>query len=624
MPRLTTRRAFALSLLLLAGCSIGDGDGGGDAGPLRDGEVPEDCVDGQQYCGPGEVVQVCRDGVRVDESTCPEGLFCGEGVGCVSCRPGFHECRGTEVWQCNGDGSAWEMEQTCAADEVCMAAGNLGQCVDACEDAIANRSNIGCEYWAVDLDNESTSAGMGIDPYSEQFAVAIANPSDTTATVRVFVNDAALGALPIERQVAQMQVPPDTTIEIPLDAREVDGPMSETVRDNRGSYRSPNAYRIESNYPVVAYQFNPIIQSFSNDASLLLPQSGLDTEYRILGYPTSKPVDPLGSFDGVPDHSYVTVIGTEERTTVRVTTTHAIVGDNYGQGVGPAAAGETLEFELQPFEVLNLETDGAPGDLTGTVVQSSAPVAVFSGGEAAIAPVGNDAPAPPGGIPERRCCTEHLEEQVYPTTAWGRDYVLTHSPVRGASWTEPDIYRVIADREAANITTNLPGADASFRLEPGEWREFYAQQSFVLRSDSPVSIEQILVSQGWVDDWVAGNGGDPSMVLFPPFEQYRDRYTFLTPTTFSADYVVLSMPQGTNVLLDGMDIEGDEFMRLCTYELAGEIDGTVYQAVTCPVEDGSHTVESDLPVGIMIYGYYSVGSYGYAGGSDLERINPLI
>ena len=114
------------------------------------------------------------------------------------------------------------------------------------------------------------------------------------------------------------------------------------------------------------------------------------------------------------------------------------------------------------------------------------------------------------------------------------------------------------------------------------------------------------------------------MVLFPPFEQYRDRYTFLTPSTFSADYVVLSMPIGTNVLLDGMDIEGDEFMRLCTYEMAGEIDGTTYQAVTCPVEDGSHTVESDLPVGITIYGYYSVGSYGYAGGSDLERINPLI
>ena len=99
---------------------------------------------------------------------------------------------------------------------------------------------------------------------------------------------------------------------------------------------------------------------------------------------------------------------------------------------------------------------------------------------------------------------------------------------------------------------------------------------------------------------------------------------FLTPSTFSANYVVISMPVSTRVLLDGGDINGDEFMRLCTYELAGEIDGTNYQAVTCPVSEGGHLLEGDLPVGIMVYGYYNVGSYGYAGGSDLERINPLI
>jgi hypothetical protein len=145
-----------------------------------------------------------------------------------------------------------------------------------------------------------------------------------------------------------------------------------------------------------------------------------------------------------------------------------------------------------------------------------------------------------------------------------------------------------------------------------------------MQSSAPVSIEQILVSQGWVDDWKPGHGGDPSMILYPAYQQYRDRYVFLTPSTFSADYVVISAPVGTTVLLDGGDIRGTEFMMLCTYETAGEVDGTVFEAVTCPVEDGAHTVEADLPVGIMVYGYYNVGSYGYAGGSDLERINPLI
>ena len=122
---------------------------------------------------------------------------------------------------------------------------------------------------------------------------------------------------------------------------------------------------------------------------------------------------------------------------------------------------------------------------------------------------------------------------------------MTRSPVRGATWREPDIYRVMADRVRTTITTNLPGAEASFTLEPGQWREFYANRSFVMRADGPVSIEQILVSQGWVDDWIPGHGGDPSMILFPPYEQYRESYVFLTPSTFSANYVVISMPSGT-------------------------------------------------------------------------------
>lgn len=609
----------ALSLCLTFGCSVGgdrpDGSGGTDAGLCEDDEL---------YCGPGEVVQRCIGGSLRDIETCTGDTVCAVGLGCVACRPEYYRCEGNTLFVCNADGSAYDLAMSCTADEICSASGLVGQCVGACEDAIANRSNIGCTYWAVDLDNEEARGFITTDAWSQPFAVAIANPSEVRVTIRVFQNDAPLGATPVERQVFIGQVEPRGILEIRLDQREVDGPMDQNP-DNRGTWVSPNAYRIDSNYPIVVYQFNPIIQDFSNDASLLLPESGLDTHYRVLGWPTANPIEPFGDIDGIPDHSFVTIVGTQPNTTVRVTLGGPIIGDNYGLGLGPAAAGDVIEWTLGPFDVLNLESDQIPGDLTGTVVESSAPVVVFSGGERGIAPMDTGSiPAPPGGIPMSWCCTEHLEEQVYPTTAWGRDFVMTRSPQRGVSWAEPDIYRVMADRATTTIVTNLPGADASFTLGPGEWREFYSNRSFIMRADEPVSIEQILVSQEWVGDWRAGNGGDPSMILYPPFQQYRDNYVFLTPSTFSANYVVISMPIGTRVLLDGGDLEGDEFMRLCNYELVGEIDGTMYQAVTCPVDDGAHTLDADVPVGAMVYGYYNVGSYGYAAGSDLERINPLI
>ncbi|RZO54959.1 MAG: hypothetical protein EVA89_26865 [Sandaracinaceae bacterium] len=619
-------RAFAsvfTLVLTLAACSTGGGmppgnpDGSvADAGP---------CENGRTYCEPGEVVARCLGGELVPEMTCTGDTVCAEGVGCVACRPDHYMCNGSDLYRCRADGSGYDIETSCAGDEVCSAAGRVGQCRGACEEAVSNRSNIGCEYWAVDLDNAYASGTLvSEDAYSEQYAVAIANPSDVTATVRVFVNDAPLGSAPVERQVFQGTVGPRDVLEISLDQREVDGPQTDNA-DTRGTWLSSHAYRITTNFPVVAYQFNPIVQSFSNDASLLIPASGLDGHHRILGWGSANPIEPFGNIEGIPDRSFVTIVGTQAGTTVRVTAGAPIVGDNYGLGIGPLAAGEVYETVLGAYDVLNLESDGAPGDLTGTVVESSAPVAVFSGGERGIAPLNTDGvPTPPGGAPDDWCCTEHLEEQVFPTTAWGRDFVMTRSPQRGRSWAEPDIYRVMSDRARTTITTNLPAPNDSFVLEPGQWREFYSQRSFVMRADAPVSIEQILVSQGWVDDWKSGHGGDPSMILYPPYQQYRESYVFLTPSTFSVDYVVISAPVGTSVLLDGGDIRGDEFMSRCTYEPAGEIDGTNFEAVTCPVDAGAHTVDAARPVGITVYGYHSVGSYGYAGGSDLERINPLI
>ena len=128
------------------------------------------------------------------------------------------------------------------------------------------------------------------------------------------------------------------------------------------------------------------------------------------------------------------------------------------------------------------------------------------------------------------------------------------------------------------------------------------------------------LGQLWVADWREGHGGDPSMLLFAPYEQFRDHYVVLTPTSWTASYLVVSMPESTTVLLDGRDIRGDEFMGICTYETAGDIDGAIYLVATCPVSPGTHRVDASVGVGVMVYGYYSVGSYGYAGGSNLTRI----
>jgi hypothetical protein len=524
---------------------------------------------------------------------------------------------GNAIHICNATGDGSTIETECAGTDVCRS----GACINACDDAAGNLSNIGCEYWAVDLDNEY--AGAINDAAAEQYAVAIANVSPVEVTVIVEQNDAPIGAAaPSESLTTSVTIGAYDLARIDLPRRDVD--CADAMEPSGiGTCHTGNAYKITTNFPVVAYQFNPIIQSFSNDASLMIPKTGIDTHYRILGWPTANPIDAGFPIEGIPDRSYVTIVGTEANTTVNVTLGGPING-NPAHGIGALNAGEVVTARLMEYEVLNLSSRDIPGDMTGTIVEADKPVAVFSGGERAIAPRNTDGiTPPPSGFTESWCCTEHLEEQVVPTVAWGTNFVMTRSPTRSdvSGWREPDIYRVMADKPGTTITTNLPAPNDSFTLGENEWREFAAHDGFIMQASEAVQIEQILVSQGFLPSWRAGHGGDPSMILFPPYEQYRSDYIFYAPDTFSANYIVLAMPVGTRVEIDGLDVNGDEFMAICAYEEVGNIEGILYMAATCPVTGGVHRAVSDLPVGLMVYGYYGVGSYGYAAGSNLERIN---
>jgi hypothetical protein len=76
-------------------------------------------------------------------------------------------------------------------------------------------------------------------------------------------------------------------------------------------------------------------------------------------------------------------------------------------------------------------------------------------------------------------------------------------------------------------------AIANFTLNAGEWKAFYSDHGFTLKSNGgAVMLGQFLISQGLIPD---GGTGDPSFVVFPAAEQHRKDYTFLVPTTFSSN-----------------------------------------------------------------------------------------
>jgi hypothetical protein len=206
---------------------------------------------------------------------------------------------------------------------------------------------------------------------------------------------------------------------------------------------------------------------------------------------------------------------------------------------------------------------------------------------------------------------------MFPVSSLGTKFVVTRTPIRSTVTPEPDFLRILATKPGTTVTTSLSNFP-SFSLDAGGVADFWTTEDFVMTSNEAIMIAQYAVCQGFVES--PSVGGDPEFVIFPPIEQYRKDYIFLTPPTFEKDYVIIAAPDGTQVTLDGQDV-GGEITTLCEKFPAGVVDSVSYNAIRCPVEDGIHRLQADQPVGITAYGYYSVGSYGYPGGADVRQIN---
>jgi hypothetical protein len=485
-----------------------------------------------------------------------------------------------------------------------------------CDEAISRLTNIGCEFWPVDLDNAENFVDNAA---GAQFAVAVANTHDSlTAHVEIFINEGGVGSPLLEALVTDAYIPPGDLHTFALPRRDVDGiNVTTNVDDGPQTWHSSRAFRVQSDAPIVAYQFNTLDQQYSNDASLLLPTHALGTSHRVLTWPPNAPLAAFGA-----NRTYVTIVAAQDDTVVNVTPSSDIVdGDGVpatSQGVG-IAAGQTGTFNLDRYDVLNLETtfleisfpmDPVP-DLSGTTVVSNKPVAVYTGADLAIV---HSLSAP---VSEDDCCAEHIEQQVLPTRAMRGKFVVSHSAVRNPSNPEMDVYRVIGNG-AANVTTSLPFPYNAFSIAAGEFFEFEANQGFTVESDVPLHVAQFLIV-----GTQAGGIGDSAMLYVPPVEQRRATYTLTTGQGFSENWVVLGMAEGTPVWLDGAPVDSSIGCDGPTTD--GTLDGTTYISWTCPISDGVHDVASaaiaadaTAPIAATVYGYYSAGSYAYPAGAGLD------
>lgn len=320
---------------------------------------------------------------------------------------------------------------------------------------------------------------------------------------------------------------------------------------------------------VTVYGLNRL--QFTTDAYLGLPTDALGTDYINLGY---KNVDVVNA-------TQVGMVATQDSTTVTITPTVTTDGHT---------AGLPYSIDLNQGQTYLLRnTDPAPADLSGTLIQSSKPVAVFGGHQCA-------------NIPPGFTFCDHVVEELPPTTAWGLNFVSMPLATR----TGGDTFRVLASQDATTVTLN--GATVA-TLNRGQLHEQLVSGPAQITADKPVLVMQY--SNSTTFDGVTS---DPFQMMIPPYEQFLAGYTVSTPASgFALNFINVVAPDAAvgAITLDGSAIPAASFTA---------IGGSGFSGAQVPVDLGSHTLAGPLPFGVHSYGFATDDSYGYPGGLSLSEI----
>ncbi|HUT78352.1 MAG TPA: hypothetical protein VM285_11730, partial [Polyangia bacterium] len=326
--------------------------------------------------------------------------------------------------------------------------------IDPCEVAMANKYSIGCEYWAVDMDNTTPA---------QPYAIVVANRDATAAHVVVERKTGGVWQAQQEADVPSQQ----THVFL----------LGNTTQ--AGTYHLANqAFRVTSDLPVVAYQFNPYAglsadnsDVCTNDGTLLLASSGLDRYYYVLGFSNN-----TGS-------GSVNVIATENDTQITIRPSTSI---SAGGSLPAMSAGVDYTYTVQEAGVIQL--NASSGDISGTYIEATKPVAVFGGNTCAQVPTG-----------VTYC--DHIEHQLFPITTWGQEFVAARTVIRSTyQAAENDYWRVVASESGTTIQT-VPAVTglSGVTMNAGQVIQVGVNYAFSISASAPIMVGQYLAGHGATD-----------------------------------------------------------------------------------------------------------------------------
>ena len=380
------------------------------------------------------------------------------------------------------------------------------------------------------------------------------------------------------------------------------------------------AIHIVSDTPIVVYAhvFNTMISA----ATMLMPVETYGYTYYSLNYSqaqsgSSPPNPPIGTTQNGPDwYSWFYVIASEDNTRLEITPS-----DTTRNGWLPA---QTYTVNLNKGEIYSVmgklgagnQAWQASKDMTGSKVVSVPgadgnchPLAMFSG-SSGIRLCKND-----GG--------ENMQQQVFPTQAWGTKYLTYHM----LNNTNTDIndpfknfYRIAVADPTTIVKRNgvvLGGLQQNFFYEILD-----STGGDFIESDKPILVAQY--TPGGNRCYLASQFayGDPEMFYLSPLEQGKKDVLFYATRNSFIDYNYLNIIVPT-AGISSLRIDGNPFDPA---NIIPHPKNPAYSVAVARILGvaAQHRVTCDSTLNGTLYGLGYFESYGYNIGTNINNLNSYI
>nr|XP_034312980.1 fibrillin-2 isoform X1 [Crassostrea gigas]XP_034312992.1 fibrillin-2 isoform X1 [Crassostrea gigas] len=318
---------------------------------------------------------------------------------------------------------------------------------------------------------------------------------------------------------------------------------------------------------------------YTSDSTLVLPIDRLGLKYVI---PSTEPHNKQHS-----DYNSQLAFGAvQDQTRVKIT-----LKLNSGQyikyGGKKNRDGDKIIVTLNKYQTFQLSHNG---DLTGTLIISSKPVAVFSGNRC-------------NKLNSFGFCS-HLVEQIPPMDSLDTTYIVPPHFERSGT-----MVRVVSAHTGSttfsytidkSTSTKTIGTFGNFDITVS------GKQAVVVDSKRQV----LVLSFGLAAR--RQKNGDPYMTMVPGVNQYVHQYHVSVPQGFEKNYFAIMVKKGSksSLLLDNDSISSKNTVS----EASVTVKGLDYVVLTVMVNQGVHRVETKdrSRFGLMIYGHGHDDGYGFA------------